>query len=264
VISDGSGATAGRPPAGTTACSGVGGGAAGTGGGINYGEASEGPAVEGRITMSYAKYLTAFVGAHYNNVDLSGYASNGGAQSLGTTHSIQVVAYNAGAKLTLPLPMPGMAITLAATGFTGQNLQPLIANLDTGAANRSDFPTSGLGGGIFRLGTQDHPDIRSQGYWAQLGLNLSKELSLWGFYGNQAIDEKDFVRSRGTPGAAARYDNTTTNVIAMYRDGGYGLSVEWIEFATKNALAYDDTNLKITNHRTAHSDQFMFTANYFF
>jgi hypothetical protein len=248
------------PPAGTTACSGVGGAAAANGGGISLGEASGGPAVEGRVTANWAKWGNVWVAAHFNNVDLSGYG-NGPGQGLGTTHSVAVLAYNAGVKIAVPLPND-MGLTLQGTGFIGKNLQPLIASFDTGTGPIS--ATNGVG--AFRLGTQDDPDVQSSGWWAQAGLNLTKEFSFWAFYGMQEINHKDFVRSFVNNVTAPRYENETTNILAMYREGGYGISLEWINFKTKNtsAAGMDPVNLTINTHRIAESNQFMATANYFF
>ena len=251
-------------PAGTTTCSGVGGAASAAPGGINLGEASASPAVEGRVTLSYAKLATGFVAAHWNNVDLTGYGAQGGGQinpATSSTHTLKVLAYNAGAKLTLPLPSD-LVLSLAATGFYGYNIYPLTANFTTGAS-----PTTAAGG-TFRVGL-DGQDITTWGYWAQAGLNLSKEFSLWGFYGQQKLDQKRLVRSFNltAPGATA-YENATTNVIAMYRDGGYGFSAEWIHFATKYGTGSDVTatapGTAFASNRTAKSDQYMLTANYFF
>jgi hypothetical protein len=253
------------PPGGTTACSGVGGAAAGTGGGINWGEASSAPAVEARITGTWGKLVTAFVGGHWNQVDMSGYGS--GASTVAgdpTKTTINVTAFNAGAKLTLPLPN-NMGLTVAATGFTGANVYPLVANFTTGNA-----PSATSNFGTFRIGYHGE-DINTMGYWAQAGFNLTKELSVWGLYGQQKIDEKDLVRSFAgvQPTAAITFENATTNVILMYREGGYGLSAEWINFSTElgsatNATSATDLGSKFTTTRTARSDQFMFTANYFF
>jgi hypothetical protein len=249
-------------PAGATACSGVGGAAAGDPGGINLGEASSAPAVEGRVTVSYAKLLTGFVGAHWNLVDLTGYGAQTGVQANGTTHTLKVVVYNAGAKFTVPLPND-MGLTVAATGFTGNNVYPLVANFTTGGAPLT------TAGGTFRVGLNAE-DLPTWGYWAQAGLNFTKELSLWGFYGEQRMDQKKLVRSFNTtaPGATA-YENATTNVIAMYRDGGYGLSAEWINFATKYGTGFDvaagtTPGTKFATNRTSRADQYMVTANYFF
>ncbi len=93
-------------------------------------------------------------------------------------------------------------------------------------------------------------------------MNLTKEFSVWGFYGNQKPN-------RGTPSARTTtgIENTTTNVIAMYRDGGFGLSAEWINFKTKTPRRLRVAGDAQPRHRRpgeSKSDQYMLTANYFF
>lgn len=223
------------------AASGIGGATSNTPGGISLGEASGGPALQGRITVAYAKLLTAFVAGHFSNADLSGYGS-GGSPLIGK-NTITTTAFNGGLKLTIPVE-GAMALTVQGTGFTGKNVAPLIANMTTSAT-------------AFKVGPRGE-DVETMGYWAQLGFNLTKEFSLWGLYGAQKIDETDF-RVAGF-GSGSAYENATTNVIAMYRDGGMGLSAEWINFATKYATAADPK----AGNRTAKSDQYMLTATYFF
>ncbi len=227
----------------------IGGAAANQPGGINLAEASGAPALEGRVTGSFQKLVTAFAAAHWSQVDLSGYGS--GATPTPPKHSVNTVAYNAGVKVTLPLPSD-MLLTVQGTGFTGQNVAPLIANLTTA-------------GKAFGIGPQGQ-DVSTMGWWAQAGFNISKELSLWAFYGDQQIDKTDFVRAGYMTGANApsAYENTTTNISAIYRDGGYGLAFEWIDFSTKYATTVDAATNTITGNRTAKSNQYMATATYFF
>jgi hypothetical protein len=224
----------------------IGGAAAAPSGGISLGEASGAPAVEGRVTFAYAKYLTAFVAAHWNQVDLSGY-NNSIAIASTAKSTIDVAAYNAGVKLTVPFAND-MGLTVQGTGFTGKNVAPLIANLTTAAS-------------AFNLGP-NNADVKTTGYWAQAGLNFTKELSLWAFYGAQVIDHSDLAQRAGAVDVA--YENATTNVLAMYRDGGFGFSAEWIGFATKYSGANTSAANGIQNSRTANSSQVIGTANYFF
>ncbi len=67
-----------RPCGGTTAAGGS------QASGITLGEASGSPAVEGRVSFTYGKLLTAFVAAHYNQVDLTGV---GGASNAAAANS---------------------------------------------------------------------------------------------------------------------------------------------------------------------------------
>jgi hypothetical protein len=226
--------------------SGVGGAFSAGPGAINLGEASSAPALEGRVTVAWSKYVTGFVATHWNQVDLTGYGQ-GNVVPPGAKHTIAVSAYNAGVKVVVPV-QGDMGLTLQGTGFSGKNIAPLTGNFTTAAK-------------AFNLGPLGE-DVKTTGWWGQVGINLTKELSLWGFYGNQAIDKADFVRAGY--GANSAFENTTTNLIAMYRDGGYGFSAEWINFSTKYSTAVDVPTLTITADRTAKSDQYMFTANYFF
>jgi hypothetical protein len=218
--------------------------------GISAAEASTSPALEGRATLNFGKVLSAWVGGHHHQVDLTGVGANASIATGGTNaanvHAISVESYNAGAKFVFDLKP--VTLTLAGTGFTGKNATPLVTNF-----------------GSFRIGSDTKPDVATMGYWAQAGLGYDK-FSLWGFYGQQKVDEKDFARTNPVAAGAAAYQNATTNLIAMYRDGGFGFSVEWINFATKYASTggVDVANEKVTSSYTAKSDQYMFTANYFF
>jgi hypothetical protein len=210
-------------------------------GGIGLGEASGAPALEGRVTVAYSKLLTAFAGAHWQQIDLSGYGS--GASTAVGKATINTTAFNGGVKLTLPV-QGDMALTIQGTGFTGKNVAPLVSLTQ------------------FKVGPNGE-DVSSFGWWAQAGFSLTKEFSLWALYGDQQIKKSDFARAAYGTGSA--FENTTTNVIAMYRDGGMGLSAEWINFQTKIATAGGTSaTAPITANRTAKSDQYMLTATYFF
>lgn len=219
--------------------------------GITLGEASSAPALEGRLTLAFKKFLTAFVGAHWNNIDTSGY----GAAAAATVHPvIATVAANAGLKLNLVLPN-SMGLVLQGTGFTGKNVAPLIANMTTGNFAFSLVPGTGAG-------SIGNGDVHTTGYWAQAGLNLTKELSLWGFYGQQKIKPSDFAQLAAADANA--YMNTTTNLMAMYREGGVGFSLEWIHFDTKFGGAGTGAATGLQGIAVSRSNQYLASANYFF
>jgi hypothetical protein len=196
-------------------------------GGISRGSASNVPALEGRVTATYGKLFNAWVAGHWNKVDLNGVGTGGG-------EDLTVQSVNAGAKATVG------PVTVAATGFTGKNLAPLIGNLVQ-----------------FQAATFTE-DVSAWGFWAQAGFNVTKELSLWALYGEQKPDEADAKAAR-----FARLDNKTTNVILQYRDGGYGVSAEWINFKTENAT-YDPAPGGFTGSAEASVNQYIATATYFF
>ncbi len=230
--------TPGNQPVG--ACAGIGAGQSAAANGITLGEASAAPAVEGRFALSYGKLLTAFVAGHYNQVDLTGV----GVTTAAVVNSISVTSYNAGAKLFFDQMKP-FTVTLQGTGFVGKNVSPLIG----------DF----IG---FRLGSLQNPDVETIGWWGQAGLGFDK-FSVWALYGDQKPNRTDAGRAAATGG---RLENKTKNVIAMYRDGGYGLSAEWINFKTTNAVTFTGAGdaRRVDTTSESKADQFMLTANYFF
>ncbi len=212
---------------------------------INLGAASGAPALEGRLSLTVGKLASAFVAAHWNQVDLTGVgppAGGGSPAASPRVNTLDVYSYHAGAKVVLDLAP--MALTLQATGFTGRNVSALIGQFID-----------------FKYGPASDPNVDTIGWWAQAGLNLTKEFSLWGFYGQQKPNRSDAERA-----LLANIENKTTNVIVMYRDGGYGLSAEWIHFDTTQATysgAVPGTST-LTATRVAKANQFMGTATYFF
>jgi hypothetical protein len=210
---------------------------AGQVGGHNKAEASGLPAVEGRVTFLYSNILSAFVAGHYNQVDLTGQGDL--APPVGTATNISVVSYHVGAKLTY------MGATLQGSYFTGKNTAPLLGNFAE-----------------FKLGPKGE-DVNASGYWAQAGYNLTKELSVWAFYGNQKPKEDEARAAKLT-----KLENTTTNVQLIYRDGGYAIGAEWTNFQTKmNGQQFFIANAAApatTPDQTAKANQYLLTANYFF
>jgi len=210
----------------------------------NLGEASGLPSFEGRATFSYKTMVTAFVAGHYNKVDLNGLGTRG-------NDDIAVTAINAGAKVVYG------PVTVAATGYTGKNTGPLLGNLV-----QIPLPVAAAVGPPavppLLLATIADTDVSSTGFWVQAGFNFTKELSLWGFYGQQEPDQADAKTLQ-----MARLKNTTMNGILQYRDGGYGLSAEYLAFKTKNA-AYDGTTGAFVSSTDVDASQIILTATYFF
>lgn len=208
------------------AASGIGAGNVNQPGGIGQAEASGTPALEGRATISN-KMFSAFVAGHYGSVDLDGVGTAGPDTSLTTT------AIVLGGKVSY------MGLTAMATGFTGKNTGPLLGQLIQ-----------------FNTGPAGDYDVSTTGYWAQVGYNITKEFSLWAFYGNQKPDSGD-----ATKASLARRENTVMNFQAMYRDGGFGTSLEYIDFKTTTGT-YAGGALASTTESKA--SQLMVSGTYFF
>jgi hypothetical protein len=197
---------------------------AAVGGGVptnDWAVASGLPAVEARLTVAKAKLFSAFLAGHWNTVD-------GDGVGVDVADDITVTAVAAGGKVTFKM------LTIQAAGFWGDNVGPLIANglqfIDPG-----------------------EDDVSSTGFWAQAGFNITPQFSVWALYGMQAPDE-DTAKAAGM----TRLDNTTMNAILMYRDGGMGLSAEWIGYDTTNYDPGTDTETE------AKANTVLLTATYFF
>ncbi len=195
--------------------------------GINLGEASSLPAIEARLTLSQGTSWSVFATGHWNSVDRNGF----GNPPAEPTNNLDVVAANVGAKIVAG------PLTLAATGFAGKNLAPLIGNFLT-----------------FQPVTAR--SIHEWGGWVQGGFNFTKEFSAWLFAGTDKPSSADVTRA--TTAATARLQNVTTVGMLQYRDGGFAYGLEWIHFDTKyrTMATRADTYAKV--------DQWIASANYFF
>lgn len=197
-------------------------------GGQTTGEASSAPAFQARATVS-SKLFTAWVAGHYSSFDNNGF---GVADVDPKTITSTAVAF--GGKVAY------MGATLQAAGFSGTNTDCLLGNFVE-----------------FKARTAANKELPAFGYWVQAGYNLTKEFSLWGFYGNQAVD-----KTKGHALLQAKMDNTTMNFQAMYRDGGMGFSVEYSDFVTKRATYDAGGAFQATVKDKA--NQLMGSATYFF
>jgi hypothetical protein len=206
-------------------------------GGHTRAEASAVPAVEGRVTVAYKNIASAFVAAHYNQVDWTGQGSYGPPISGGKTH-FEVVSYHAGAKVAY------MGATLQGSLFSGKNTAPLLGNFVE-----------------FKLGPKGE-DVNAFGYWVQGGYNITKELGVWAFYGNQKPNTSEARAAKLT-----KLENTTTNISVIYREGGYAVGAEWVGFQTKlngSQFFANGAASPTAADQTAKSNQYLLTANYFF
>ncbi len=200
---------------------------------ISDAEASSLPAIEGRLTLT-SKNFTIWGAGHWNRVDLNGVGTVGG-------NKVDVTAGAGGLKIAFE------PITLAGCGFYGKNTGPLVGNLFQfqGGAATATAPAAAA-----------FHDVSAWGFWAQAGLNFTKELSLWAFYGMQKPKQDEAKTAE-----FARLQNNVANVFLQYRDGGYAIAAEWINFKTKTATYASGAFVSSENFKT---NQYMLTANYFF
>ncbi|HZZ83609.1 MAG TPA: hypothetical protein VFE30_03645 [Anaeromyxobacteraceae bacterium] len=206
--------------------------------GFNMGEGSAMPAVEGRLTLSQGPTWQVFTTGHWNRVDRKGVDQ----PTVFTKYKdLDVVALNAGAKLNVG------PLSLAATGYTGKNLAPLVGNFLQFQAN-------------------DIGDIHEMGGWVQAGLNLTKELSVWGYAGVAKPKAEDAYAAK-----LGKIQNVTTAGMLQYRDGGYAIGLEWIHMYTQTRVYQSaSTTAPVTAAQAAQlstglsGNQVLLSGNYFF
>lgn len=98
--------------------------------------------------------------------------------------------------------------------------------------------TGPLAGTMLQFG-----DIGDIGYWAQLGVFATKQISIWGIYGASAADKKDLQNWLNRTGAnltvnttTVRKDNSVFGGMLRFMDGGYGLAAEYYAYSTEYLL----------------------------
>lgn len=229
------------------AINGIGQNTVGVGGdayGFSLGEASGLPAFEARLMLASGAQWSLFTTGHYQKVDRSGVGGGSFVQRGGVNTDMETIAVNAGAKATVG------PLSLAATGFTGKNLAPLIGQF-------LQFQANNVG------------DIHAMGGWVQAGLNFTKQLSLWGFIGAEVPNERE-----ATDAHLVRLRNVTTVGMLQYRDsvkvGGvssdYAIAFELVHFNTRTRTYVAATGPAAVNALSGdlEGNQYMLTGNYFF
>lgn len=212
-----SGATASgtaSPACASGAINGIGQNTVGVGGdpyGFSLGEASGLPAVEARAMLSSGSDWQIFTTGHWQRADRTGVGAGPTTNAIGVSSDIDTVALNAGAK------MKAGPLSLAAIGFVGKNLAPLVGQF-------LQFQGNGFG------------DVHDKGGWVQAGLNFTKQLSLWGFVGCELPNEAEAITAGFT-----KLRNITTTGMLQYRDSvkvnniasDYAIAFEWIHYNTR-------------------------------
>ena len=146
-------------------------------------------------------------------------------------------------------------LQLAATGFTGKNLAPLVGNF-------LQFQGNSVG------------DVHGMGGWVQAGFNFTKQLSVWGFIGAEKPKQAEAIAAGFT-----RLSNITTTGMLQFRDstklGGvssdYAIAFEWVHMRTRTRLYANATSTPPVTAATAAANsgdldgnQYIVSGNYFF
>ncbi len=136
-----------------------------------------------------------------------------------------------------------------------------------GSSNNPGRATAPLTGSTLQFG-----DIGDIGYWAEVGVNLTKQISLWGIYGGSSVDEKDLQNWANRAGidltvadpityTTLRKDNQVLGGMLRFMDGGYAFAAEYYRYTTKYLLG----NLAAPGGTSSSSAyQFLVSGGYFF
>jgi hypothetical protein len=193
--------------------------------GLNDGVSSGLPAFEARVKASVGKVFNGWISGHWQTVDRNG--PNVIAPPNMNT-DLQTVLGTVGVNGNIgPLAYAG-------SFWYGKNTGPLLGNI------LQFTPVQANGYNV---------DIFGWGGWAQVGMNVTKNLSGWFTYG---IDHP--VYENILQAGLTRLRNQNMMVMARYQDGGFAIGAEWL---------YTRTTVTTQNDPLT-GNQISLTANYYF
>jgi hypothetical protein len=185
---------------------------------VNDGVASGLPAFEARAKLTFGKMFSTWLAGHYQVADRNG--PGVGAVPNGNTN-IETVLGVFGLKLDTGL------LVLQGSAWTGKNAAPVWGSFFAFST------TPGAAGNIFGMGA-----------WGQLGLNFTKELSVWYTLG---IDKPSYPDIFATNQPVLRNMNQVG--MLRYQTGAFAVGFEWL---------YSRTTY---NHQNQISSAFVGTAS---
>lgn len=123
--------------------------------------------------------------------------------------------------------------------------------------------TAPMAGSLLNFG-----DIGNLGYWAQVGVFATPQISIWGIYGGESVDKKD-LQNWGNPGGTVlteantglRQANQLYGGMIRFMDGGYALAAEYYANSTDWLLG---TRAAPAGTKNTTAYQFIVSGGYFF
>jgi hypothetical protein len=203
---------------------------------VDAGTASGLPAIEARALFTKGKLLELFLAGHWSNVDPSGWglASNSSltgaaapkcradAPTVGASGVATSTGYAGAGCSDYQVYSANVGVRVAAEGFTftghaymGQNLSPLLGQL-------VQYTTDYAG------------DVSEWGGWAQLGYDITPELSVWGLIGTEQLDDAGAKRN-----SLALLQNTVSQGMIRYMTGGMAIGFEFTHWHTRSRASYN-------------------------
>jgi len=202
--------------------------------GFNMGVASGVPALEARAKLVFGKAFDFWLAGHWQQVDRNG---PGVSENKAAWSTLTTAMGVAGLKLDL-----GMLVVQGA-GWYGKNAAPLLGSM-------LQFAPAAYRGDIFGYGA-----------WGQIGLNFSKEFSIWYMYG---IDHPLYSNVFDARLNIMRNQNGVAMV--RYQTGGFGMGVEWLTTRTtwNAANAISNTPAQLALDNVLKGNQISASFNYYF
>jgi hypothetical protein len=207
---------------------------------LNMGVASGLPAFEARAKLIFGKAFDFWLAGHYQQVDRNG---PGVVENKAAWSTLTTAMGVAGLKLDL-----GMLVVQGA-GWYGKNAAPLLGSM-------LQFNPATYRGDIFGYGA-----------WGQIGLNFSKEFSIWYMYG---IDHPLYANIFAAGLPIMRNQNSVAMV--RYQTGGFGMGVEWLygrstwntASAVSNPMVTTAASEGLLSNNVLEGNQISASFNYYF
>jgi hypothetical protein len=193
--------------------------------GISMGEASGLPQVEARAMLSSGKSESPWAPYYANNdwqVYLVGHwdqkTLSGAGPSLPAQNAAGVALRNTLQTYVgeLGFKVKAGPVLVAGNGWYGLNSGGVFGNL-----LQMQTPVTAAEG----------HDVSGWGAWGQLGVSITKELAIWGFYGIDAPNQ-DEARAAGF----TRLRNMQIAGMVSYRDGPYAIAAEFLHVLTDTSV----------------------------
>jgi len=204
--------------------------------GMDYGQLSGWPGVEGRVKYS-SEHFMVFVAGHYNHVMGTHAADVVAGPMMPPTRNWDVIAGVAGLKLSVA------GFTLSGSAYYGQNTAPLLGEqLNFVSAN----------------------DVGEWGLWGQAGYDIMKELNISAIGGTSQPSKSDLQKVAPMTGGF-RASSAVIGGMIRYKEGGFAVGPEFYHVIAKqiDGTGAGNTGVPAQNGELD-VNQFMLSGMYFF
>ena len=209
---------------------------------LNFGVASGLPAFEARGRLTFGKAFDIWISGHWQQVDRNG----PGVVENKALHSTLTTALG-----TVGMKLDTGFLVLQGGAWWGKNAAPLLGSVVQ----------------FMPLTVTNVPQIFGAGAWGQIGLNFSKEFSIWYMYG---IDHPNYADVFAAGLNIMR--NQNSDAMVRYQTGNFAIGAEWLYSRTtwNTASAFSNPNVStpalvgLNVDNVLKGSQYMLSFNYYF